>query len=112
MSLNTILVKFDDPKFNYKTSVNGNCTFHELNEYFVGNTFFLGSSDADECDPNMWQTCRSIVLLHNLYIVIAGSFKGEIGTITNTGIDNCYYLRNQAGDRLLVTKKQIKEHKS
>lgn len=34
--LKTALVKFEDSKYNYKTSVNGNLSDEEIKQYFVG----------------------------------------------------------------------------
>lgn len=35
-------VKFEDPKYNYSTSVNGKLTDSEIKSYFIGKWFNLG----------------------------------------------------------------------
>lgn len=60
--LNTVLVQFEDSSKNYKTNVNGKSTFQDLNDYFVGNTFFMGTCDTQESDPKYWHKCIAIKL--------------------------------------------------
>ena len=107
--LNKVLVKFDDFKFNYFSSVNALSKFESLHRYFVGQTFFMGSDDTQESDPNMWQTCREIILFKTEFIVISGSFKGETGTIRSKMLNDLYMLDISDGSAIAVTSSQIVE---
>ena len=42
-SLNTVLVKFDDPKYNYRTSVSARTTEESARQYFIGLPVNVGS---------------------------------------------------------------------
>jgi len=42
-SLNTVLVKFDDPKYNYRTSVSARTTEESARQYFIGMPVNVGS---------------------------------------------------------------------
>lgn len=41
-NLKTVLVKFENEKYNYKTSVNANSSEESLRRYFVGASFDMG----------------------------------------------------------------------
>ena len=41
--LASVLVKFNDPKYNYQTSINGSVPINEVRNYFVGRMFDRGS---------------------------------------------------------------------
>ena len=43
--LKTAHVQFKNEKYNYKTSVNGQCSDEEIKAYFVGQKFNMGGMD-------------------------------------------------------------------
>lgn len=46
--LKTAHVKFQDPSYNYSTSVNGALSDQQVKDYFIGKTFNLGQVDQDD----------------------------------------------------------------
>lgn len=56
-TLKSVLVQFENPKYNYATSVNGNLSDSEILSYFIGKWFNLGN-----VNDNM-QKCVSAKIL-------------------------------------------------
>lgn len=50
-TLKSVLVQFENPKYNYSTSVNGNLSDAEILSYFIGKWFNLGnvSDNMQKC---------------------------------------------------------------
>ena len=53
--MNSVQVIFDDPKYNYKTSLSAKATQLDADSYFIGQTFNVGAYPHDD-----FQTCISI----------------------------------------------------
>ena len=45
--MKAVTVKFNNPDFNYQTSINPACTTEEIRKYFVGTVFNMGVYPAE-----------------------------------------------------------------
>lgn len=57
--LKTAEVLFENSKYNYKTSVNGQLSEEEIKAYFEGKTFNLGNGESDDL-----QKCIKCNVIH------------------------------------------------
>ena len=53
--MKSVKVKFKNAKYNYTTSVNPQCSDEEIQKYFVGTVFNVGSFPEE-----IMETCTSI----------------------------------------------------
>lgn len=58
--MKTIKVIFQNPIYNYTTSVNPKTTEEESRKYFIGTPFNLGAYPEED-----FQTCINIIILNN-----------------------------------------------
>ena len=58
--MKTIKVIFENPIYNYITSINPKTTEAEIRKYFIGTPFNLGSYPVED-----FQTCINIIILNN-----------------------------------------------
>jgi len=63
--LNSVEVLFDDPKYNYMTSTSPQSTERSCKDYFVGETFNLGTYPKDD-----YQRCVDINFLGNNEVTV------------------------------------------
>jgi len=58
--MNSVQVMFNDPKYNYITSVSAQSSERSCTDYFVGETFNLGTYPKDD-----FQRCVDIKFINN-----------------------------------------------
>ena len=58
-NLITVKVKFQDPAYNYKTSMNGECSDESIREYFVNKRLNMAQY-RDEGYKENFQTCVDV----------------------------------------------------
>lgn len=58
--MNSVQVMFNDPKYNYITSVSAQSTEQSCNDYFVGYAFNMGQYPKDD-----YQQCTSIEFINH-----------------------------------------------
>jgi len=60
-NLITVEVKFNDPHFNYSTSMNGRCSNESIREYFVGHT--LNMTTYSEPCKEVFKKCIDVNII-------------------------------------------------
>jgi len=58
--MNSVQVMFNDPKYNYITSVSAQSSEKSCTDYFVGETFNMGQYPKDD-----YQRCVNIKFINN-----------------------------------------------
>lgn len=100
--IKSVKVFTNNSKFDYVTSVNFWQSKKAIESYFIGNTFFFGSCDSQESDPNYWATVTHVEVLPVNVKVISGTFEGTTGELKAGLSKGLFHVRG-----CLVTCNQI-----